>query len=230
MRTSLLGRAGLACGIVAPLWWGAMIAYCASRFPGYEHTTDFISELAARAAPTELLMRNLGFFLTGGLYVLFALTAGWRLRSEWRVLPGVLLIALAGFARIGAGVFACEPGCDPTILSSAQDWHYRYASAGYALMMVAAVTVGFALRQRRGMEYLLACGIGVAMWSAVFLFLMETSTAWPGLFQRFASGLLSLWMVLFAVTVWRADVPSAPRAAVAAAPTRRGRRQSGRHR
>lgn len=234
MRPPLLARAGLLCGVVAPLWWGGMIAYCASRFPGYTHTAHFISELAAREAPTAALMRNGGFLATGVLYGLFAAAAAWWLRARRLALPGVALIALAGFARIGAGVYACEPGCDPTILSSAQDWHYVYASAGYALMMLAALACGFALRGERGMQHLLAWGVGTTMWSAGFLFLMEHEAAWQGLHQRFASGLLSVWLLVFAVTLWRSGPPSlrpgitpivTPPARAATAPRRRARRR-----
>ena len=69
-RASLI-KLGLACGMVAPLWWAGIIIYCAQRFPGYNHVTHFISELGAHASPTEDIMRNLGFLFTGGLYLVF---------------------------------------------------------------------------------------------------------------------------------------------------------------
>ncbi len=197
-------RAGLACGILAPLWWGAMIVYCASQFPGYDHASHFISELAARDSPTQALMRNAGFVFTGALYVVFAATAAWQMRANRLALSGVSLLALAGLARIGAGVYACEPGCNPAALSSAQDWHYRYASAGYYLMMMAAAVVaGAAGKRPTGLKHLRAWGIGTAMSCAVFLVFMQTNAAWQGAFQRLASGVLSLWVLVFALALWR---------------------------
>jgi hypothetical protein len=203
---ALLVRAGLACGILAPLWWGAMIAYCGAHFPDYHHATQFISELAARGSPTQDLMRDAGFIFTGVLYVLFAAAAAWQLRANWCALIGTALIALAGFARLGAGLYACEPGCDPAILSSAQDWHHRYASGGYGLMMLAAVVTGFGVKRELGLQHLLAWGIGTAMWCAVFLFLMTTNEDWAGGYQRLASGVLSLWILVFALSLWRASM------------------------
>ncbi len=205
-----LTRAGLVCGIIAPLWWGAMIVYCASQFAGYHHASHFISELAARDSPTQDLMRNAGFIFTGALYVVFAGSVAWQLRATRLALVGASLIALAGLARIGAGVYACEPGCDPTALSSAQDWHYRYASAGYYLMMMAAVVIGVTGNRHAGLKHLLAWGIGTVMWCAVFLVFMQTNFAWQGGFQRLASGVLSLWVLVFAISLWRASQPLLP--------------------
>jgi len=220
-RARLLERIGLACGIVGPLWWGVMIAWCASRFPGYSHATDFISELAAREAPTAGLMRVAGFYVTGVLYVLFAAAGAWRLRAHPLALAGMALVALSGAARIGAGHFPCEPGCDPTIISRVQEWHHAYARAGYVLMMLAALLVGFGTRREPRLSHLLAGGIGVTIWTAVVLFYMEFSEGWAGVFQRLASALLSGWVLVCAASLWREASPSP--AAVPAPGSRRSR-------
>ncbi len=201
-RASLI-KLGLACGMVAPLWWAGIIIYCAQRFPGYNHVTHFISELGAHASPTEDIMRNLGFLFTGGLYLVFALTVMWLFRRDWRVILGALLIAAVGGARIGAGLYACEPGCDPHIISLSQEWHQLFAEAGYWLMMVAAVVTGFAVNRYRALQHVLAAGIGTAAWCALFLALLFIYPQWQGLFQRLASGILSAWMLLLAVSLWR---------------------------
>jgi Protein of unknown function (DUF998) len=200
----MIVRFGLGCGVFAPLWWAGMIVYCAARFPGYSHVTDFISELAAHGSPTEGLMRDLGFIFTGGLYLAFAGALGWHFRRERLAWLAAIVLALAGAARIGAGIYQCEIGCASDAISASQIWHYRYAAGGYCLMMAAAVLWGFVANRYPSLQRLLALGIGTATWSAVSLVMLELHPAWQGVFQRFASGILSLWTLIFAVSVWRA--------------------------
>ncbi|MBI2801670.1 MAG: DUF998 domain-containing protein [Gammaproteobacteria bacterium] len=231
----LVIRAGLACGFIAPVWWALIIAYSATQFPGYSHLTNFISELAARGSPTQALMRNAGFIFTGALYVIFALALGWRFRRDWRAAFGILALALGGAARIGAGLYPCEPGCDPHVISLNQEWHGRFAEAGYWLMMLAAVLWGVVGNRYARLRHLMALGIGTAAWCATALVLMYLHAEWQGLFQRLASGILSLWVVVFATAVWRLPADSDRVEPVAFAPAgvrlkRRERRAAARRR
>jgi len=196
-------RFGLACGVIAPVWWAFMIVYCASPFPGYSHVTDFISELAAKRSPTEMLMRDAGFVATGGLYLAFAAELAWQFRHDRLAWVAALLLALNGMARIGAGLNQCEPGCASDVISLDQDWHYRFASTGYWLTMCAAIVWGFVGNRDTRLRHLLALGIGTATWCAVSLVMMELHAEWQGLFQRLASGILSVWVVVLAVSAWR---------------------------
>ena len=201
--SSSMARAGLVCGMVAPLWWVLMIVYCATQFPGYSHLTNFISELAAHGSPTQALMRNAGFIFTGALYVIFALTLAWHFRRDWRAAFAVLALALGGAARIGAGLYPCEPGCDPHAISLTQEWHGHFAQAGYWLMMVAAVLWGAVGNRYPRLRHLMALGVGTAAWCATALVLMTLYAEWQGLFQRLASGILSVWALILAVSIWR---------------------------
>lgn len=218
-RTTVL-RGGLACGVIAPLWWGAMIAWCASLTPGYSHLTNFISELAARDAPTEALMQQIGFELTGALYVVFAAAAAWQQRREPLALAAAAVLAAAGGARIMAGIHPCEAGCADGIISRDQILHHRYASAGYLLMMAAALTWGAAGLRLAGLRHLMPWGLGASTWCAVFLVMMLGDPAHDGLFQRLASGVLSAWAVVLAVSLWR--LPDALPVHVAVPPPQAG--------
>jgi hypothetical membrane protein len=219
-------RGGLACGVIAPLWWGAMILWCASVTPGYSHVTDFISELAARGAPTAALMQHSGFALTGALYLVFAAAAGWQQRREPFALTAAVLLGLAGGARILAGLHPCEAGCDAYIISRDQVLHHRYASAGYLLMMTAALAWGAAGLRLSGLGHLLSWGLGVTTWCAVFLVMMLSDAAHAGLFQRLASGVLSLWAIVLAVSLWRVEAAKlAPAPVPPPKPARRRQRR-----
>ncbi len=194
---------GTACGAIAPLWWMGMIAYCATQFPGYSHFTDYISELAARGSPTHALMRNWGFIATGVAYAVFGLSLGWRFRSSPIALVAAGIFVLASLARIGAGVFSCAPGCSADIISPDQDAHHRFAAVGYVLLMASAILWGAVGNRHKGLGHLMTVGLGVTTWSAVSLVMMYVYPAYTGLFQRGATALLSSWVVVLAVSLWR---------------------------
>jgi hypothetical membrane protein len=206
-------RAGLACGVAAPVLWVLTIALCGALTPGHDHLNDFISELAAREAPTEFLMRNVGFLLSGGCYVAFAAALGWRSRFDMLALVGAGFIALGGVARMLAGVHACDPGCSPLRPSPDQELHNAAARIAYLAMIVAAIYWGVVGNRYAALRRLSPLGIGCGVWAVVFLVLMIAVGSTEGLFQRLASGVLTVWMLVFALTVYRAgpvDEPLAP--------------------
>ena len=59
-------RAGLLCGLVAPLLWAAVIVIAGELRPGFDHVGQYISELGERGSTTETFMRYGGFVATGG--------------------------------------------------------------------------------------------------------------------------------------------------------------------
>ena len=188
-------RAGLACGVAAPVLWVLTIALCGALTPGHDHLNDFISELAAREAPTEFLMRNVGFLLSGGGYVAFAAALGWRSRFDMLALVGAGFIALGGVARMLAG------GADPAEIGE---------RSAYLAMIVAAIYWGVVGNRYAALRRLSPLGIGCGVWAVVFLVLMLAVGSTEGLFQRLASGVLTVWMFVFALTVYRAGPVDEP--------------------
>ncbi len=201
-------RAGLLCGLIAPVLWAAVIVLAGELHPGFDHAGRYISELGARGSATETLMRYGGFVPTGLMHIGFAaafyaclirVTARPRL-----TLLVALLVALNGLGRIGAGVFACEPGCaSPEVLG--QRLHGLAATIAF-LAIVAATLLGALLfrRNRRlwplGTYSLASGGTGL-----IFLALMSASAATrvdTGLYERLASGVLSLWVFMLAARLW----------------------------
>lgn len=207
---TLAARAGLLAGIAAPLLWVGLIALCAALTPDYSHLRDYISELGAREAPTEVLMRWAGFGLTGLGYIAFAAVLAWRSRFDLLAAIGAGFIALGGIARVLAGVHACDPGCDSFRPSMDQTLHDVTARIAYFAMIVAAFYWGVVGNRYVALRRLSALGIGCAVWAVVFLVLLIAQPGSEGLWQRLASGVLSLWMFVFAVAVWRGGVATAP--------------------
>lgn len=209
-RAAWLAYCGLACGVLGPLLWIGMILLCAVLTPGYSGVSDFISELAARGSTTEQLMRIVGFGVSGGLYVFFSGVLCWRSRFELLALPGALLIGAGGAARIVAGVYNCDPGCDPNWVSAAQELHNHAAHAGYLALILAALYWGVIANRYRALKRLSPFSIGCGTWTVVFLVLLQDFPDQQGLFQRLASGALSLWVLVLALFAWRGGLATQP--------------------
>ena len=198
-------RAALLCGVVAPVLWGVAIVLAGAMRPGFDHVGQYISELGERGSAHADIMRFGGFMATGFMHVAYALgfyATLTRLSGRHRLTLLVAgLIACDGLGRVGAGVFACEPGCAaPHVLG--QRLHSLSASIAF-LSIAAAASLGAMLfhgdkRLRPLAGYSLASGVvGLG-----FLWLMSAGAAtlpWAGLFERLVTGVLSLWVFVTAL-------------------------------
>jgi hypothetical protein len=204
-----VNRAGLFCGLLAPLLWAAVILLAGEARPGFDHAAQYISELAERGSNTQPLMRYGGFVATGLLHLGFALgffSQTRRLgRPHWPVLLVALLIGLNGLGRIGAGFFACEPGCRaPEVLE--QRLHSLAASV--AFFAIAGATLFATFLFRRSARWLAAYSLASGLAGLLCLGLMSASEAThvnTGLYERLASGIFSLWIFITAARLWWLD-------------------------
>src|SRR5712691_1593572 len=187
-------KAGILCGVLAPLLWAAAIVYCGTLRPGYSHLAQYISELGERGSSTELLMRYSAFVPTGLMHLAFAGTLALAFRSSRLGVIAAILLGLNGLARIGAGFFPCEVGCEKT------------GSLGALALVVSAVLWGVVFRRIRDLHNLAAYSVASGVLGLAFLLLMvwsaEHGTA-RGLFERLSSGVLSLWILTFALRLRR---------------------------
>lgn len=198
------------CGICAPVLWALAITLCGSLRPGYSHLTQYVSELGERGSSTELLMRYAGFVPTGAMHLLFAVALYSTFKGRKLAPLAVLLLALNGLGRVAAGLFPCEAGCaEPRVLLS-QKLHTLAAGVGFFALIGASITWGVILRRRGGRGRLGAYSILSGLAALVFLVLMSSSEetrAGTGLYERLSSGLLSLWVLVFAASLWPLKSP-----------------------
>lgn len=198
-------RRGLLCGVFAPLLWLAVIVIAGELRPGFDHVGQYISELGERGSATEILMRFGGFVATGVLHVAYAAAfyaTLSRISDHWRLTLLVAgLIALNGIGRIGAGLFACEPGCvAPEILT--QRLHGLSATLAFLSIAAAAILGAIIFRGDKRLRPLSAYSLGSGFAGLIFLWLMSSSQAehiFTGLYERLASGVLSLWVLVTAL-------------------------------
>lgn len=199
-------RLGLACGLLGPLLWAAAIILAGELRPGFDHVRQYISELGERGSSTELFMRFGGFVGSGILIVGYAAAFHTMLARisgrPWLTLLVAALVAVDGMGRIGAGLFPCEPGCAaPEALS--QRLHGLSATIAFLAIAAAALLSALLFRGDSRLQPLSAYAFASGCAGLIFLALMSASEArhvHTGLYERLASGVLTLWMF---VTAWR---------------------------
>jgi len=198
-------RTGILCGVLAPLLWAAAIAYCGTLRPGFSHFTQYISELGERGSSTELLMRYGAFAATGLMHLAFAAALAVIFRSSRLGVLAAILLGLNGLARIGAGYFPCDVACEQTG-SLGQRMHSLSATVGFLALAVSTVLWSIVFRRTPKLRNLSAYSVASGVLGLAFLVLMAASPepgAARGLFERLSSGVLSLWILVFALRLRR---------------------------
>lgn len=198
-------RLGLLAGLLAPLLWAASIGIAGELRPGFDHLSQYISELGERGSSTGIFMRYAGFVATGVLHLGYAAAfhaALIHVSAQRRLtLLVALLIGLNGLGRIGAGMFACEPGCAaPEVLS--QHLHSLAASIAFLALALAAILASRLFRTDERLRDLTAYSFATGAAGLFFLWLMSAGAAagpYPGLYERLASGVLTLWIFVSAL-------------------------------
>lgn len=198
-------KLGIICGILGPLLWLSLITAAGAMRPDFSHLTHYISELGEHGSSTEFMMRIAAFGFTGCLYVCFAMGLPAAFRDGWGSMLAAILIGLEGIGRIGAGVFACEPGCEG--LSMSQELHRLFATVGFIAGILATFAWSLVFQRRGWPSGLVWYSVASGVLALIFLTLMSW-TRNPfnaaGLFEHLATSVLSLWILMFALRLMRA--------------------------
>ena len=116
-----------------------------------------------------------------------------------------MLIAINGIARIAAGMFPCEVGCALPRLLLSQKLHSLSAAVGFFALIGATVLWGILFRRYQNLRGLSAYSIGSGCLGLILLALMSWSgelRSGTGLYERLSTGVLSLWVLVFALRLW----------------------------
>ncbi len=118
-----------------------------AAYPGYSHSSQFISELGATGAPHETLIRFFGFLPVGGFLALFSIAATKRLPESKLVTWGQLGLSVFAMGYIVAVIFPCDPGCPGENASVSQSIHNLVGGAGYVVAPIFLILMGIAARK-----------------------------------------------------------------------------------
>lgn len=170
--------------------------------PGYDPSSQYLSELGAEGAPHATLV-NLGVFLPVGALVAVFVLCGWRQLAPTRGgAAGALLLLGVSAGYLIAAVAPCDAGC-PSSGSLRQSVHnagglLEYLGGGFGLLLI-----GRALLRRPGSQgtALSAVFAATAVLGVFFLALgPQPESPIRGLWQRVAEFSLFGWIALAA---WR---------------------------
>jgi hypothetical protein len=151
------------------------------------------------------MMRYAGFVPTGLMHVAFAAMLCVAFKGRGQEMAAALLLAVNGLARVCAGIFPCELGCAEPRLLLSQKLHYLSASVGFLALIAACLLWGFLLRRYAKLRWLGVYSVGSGVLGLVFLALMlgsEEQKTVTGLYERLSTGVLSLWVLVFAARLW----------------------------
>ncbi|HCB41804.1 MAG TPA: DUF998 domain-containing protein [Pseudomonas sp.] len=200
-------------GMLIPVWLFCGVLIAGSLYPGYSHVDQAMSELGALEAPTHQLSPIINNFPLGVLFLLFggavvSLFSGARLAQ----LSGLLLM-LHGLASISAGLFSCDPGCNPVEPSRDQVLHNLSGLVMFASLTLANLLWVYLSRKRLGSAgfswFSLVCLIVSLAVMPMMAAAVESGEAF-GLYQRINYGVSVIWLGTLAWMLMRMPRAASP--------------------
>ncbi|MGH8052267.1 MAG: DUF998 domain-containing protein [Arenimonas sp.] len=185
-------------------FWSAISSYVlflatlvigAKNYPGYLHTSQFISELGASGAPTEMFFRVGNFLPCGILIMVFSFAAIKVLPKSGVTTLGFCLLAYNAFGSLTAAFFPCDFGCRPESPSVSQIIHNLVGLGGYLAAVAGLFVLAIQARTWSGMQYLFQLGIGCGSMAFASLLLFDPGFEFTGLAQRSLEFSVGLWIL-----------------------------------
>ena len=139
-----MGKLAMITALLGAAWLVAMVLLGGAGFEGYDHVSQYISELGATGAPQGWQVSWLGFFPIGLLICAFAVCA-------WKAAPSSVLSALGfvgvflfSIGYVGSAFYPCDYGCRSEDPSFSQVMHELLGLPGYMLAPLILLLLGIA--------------------------------------------------------------------------------------
>lgn len=193
-------------GVAGPVVFVTTTLICASLRPGFDHMTQFISELGANGSPHAAVMNYAGFFPTGVLFLSFGVALGIAVRPSRLGLLSAALVSLFGTGVIAAGWFSCDTGCPIVGASREALLHDQISVSSFLAAIVGAGLLGLFARQRPGWRGLWLYCLASSALALVFLGLLGSSLesrSFTGLWQRLLLAVLFSWCAVVGAHLFR---------------------------
>lgn len=208
----MIRHIALGCAILSLLVLAVATLAGSFAYPGYDHLTQYISELGATGAPTSRAV-SLAFIASGVLLAVFwLLCIGLFPKSPLSVI-GFGLSALNGLGLMFGGVFPCDFECSLENASSAAILHEVLGGIGYLCGVVGLMLVGLAARNWPGGRNLFHLAIVCGAPAAGAIWLIHPAFEFYGAAQRVLEIALAAWTIGVAM---RLHAPVRPQTGAAA--------------
>lgn len=185
-------------------FWSAVASYvlflvtlviAAENYPGYQHASQFISELGATGAPTEMFFRFGNFLPCGVLIMLFSFAAIKVLPKSGMTALGFCLLAYNAFGSLTAAFFPCDFGCRPESPSMSQIIHNLVGLGGYLAAVAGLFVLAIQARTWNGLSYLFPLGMICGLVALASVLILDPDFELAGLAQRCLELSVGLWIL-----------------------------------
>ena len=176
-----------------------LVIWAAALTPGYNHVSQFISELGARGAPYEMLVRFAGFLPAGLLLLAFIALAFREIPRSRSVSLSLFGLALYAAGYLVAAAFPCDAGCRPVEPSASQLIHNAGGLLGYLVAPAFLFTLARAARSWPGAARLTVAGYAASAVALVAVLTLSPSSDIAGLSQRALELAVLGWVSLLGI-------------------------------
>jgi len=98
-------------GVIGPIIYVLVLTFLGSLVPGYNHVSQYMSELAAIDVANMVWMNVFGFMLIGVFVIGFGIALDHGVKKNVWGWIGPFLVVVSGIGFVLVGFFPCDPGC-----------------------------------------------------------------------------------------------------------------------
>lgn len=177
-------------------------------YPGYDHLTQFISELGATGTVTGPAI-SAAFIVSGLLLTLFWLLSARLLPGSFLSITGCGLGAVNGLGLTFGGVFPCAFECSLADPTPSAMLHDLFGGIGYMAGIAGICLIALAARRWPHGRALYPLGLACGVPAAAAIWLLHPGFEWYGAAQRVIELALAVFALAVAITVRRRPGPAA---------------------
>ena len=200
---------GILCGILAPISFFTAVLLAASFQDGYNHCSNYMSELGATGLHNAYVMKFGGFFMTSILLILYSVTFPTivEYKGKAKIVAFFTLLIHAIFLN-GAGVFSCDLGCSPENPTSDQNFHDFFGAITIFILPISIMIWGYVFDKsseewtKKIKVFSYICGI-IGLLSYLAMMISDETRTGTGLFQRLSLGSSYFWVLVVSILAYR---------------------------
>jgi len=195
------------CGIIGPILLTIFLIILGFLQPGYNHITQYISELGAVNAPYANII-NTALFIIGILIVFFSFSLYLELNDKKikSIILGSFLVFISGLSFLLIAFFPCDPDC--INFSTVGIIHgYLANTAQFPLIIAPYFFISNFKREKKwhSIYYysIVTIILGIISFAVYKSYVFEE---YIGLLQRISFGIPLLWVEIIAIKIFKSNL------------------------
>ncbi len=183
------------------LWLVVTMLTAGTHYPNYQHTSQFMSELAATGAPHGFWVNYLGFIPTEIFLMVF-------LKLVWPCLPksklktlGFISFFLYAASLAMAAIFQCDFECRPSEPTLSHQLHLLLGLLGYLFAIIGIVLLSIDCQHWHQAKRVSYFGWVLAVLASILLINLDPHSNFVGLIQRILELCIYTWLIVLALYV-----------------------------